>query len=113
MRWGFAAMSRYKRVIGDALKSRQDDRRTTEVAIAVKSLNPMNELGRAKFVRVALNVQTRLAKAPCNKVSCTSHGAIAPVSMPMRETLVHGYLDPCWKSLACRVSSNSQLFSDG
>jgi len=31
-----AAMSRYKRVIGDALKSRHDDRRTTEVAIAVK-----------------------------------------------------------------------------
>ena len=48
-----AAMSRYKRVIGDALKSRHDDRRTTEVAIAVKCLNQMNELGRAKFVRVA------------------------------------------------------------
>ena len=48
-----AAMSRYKRVIGDALKSRHDDRRTTEVAIAVKSLNRMNELGRAKFVRRA------------------------------------------------------------
>jgi len=31
-------MSRYKRVIGDALKSRHDDRRTTEVAIAVKSV---------------------------------------------------------------------------
>ena len=50
---GEAAMSRYKRVIGDALKSRHDDRRTTEVAIAVKCLNRMNELGRAKFVRVA------------------------------------------------------------
>jgi hypothetical protein len=48
-----AAMSRYKRVIGDALKSHHDDRRTTEVAIAVKCLNRMNELGRAKFVRVA------------------------------------------------------------
>ncbi len=48
-----AAMSRYKRVIGDALKSRHDARRATEVAIAVKYLNRMNELGRAKFVRVA------------------------------------------------------------
>ena len=48
-----AAMSRYKRVIGDALKSRHDARRATEVAIAVKSLNRMNELGGAKFVRVA------------------------------------------------------------
>jgi len=48
-----AAMSRYKPVIGDDLKSRHDDRRTTEVAIAVKFLNRMNELGRAKFVPVA------------------------------------------------------------
>ena len=48
-----AAISRYKRLIGDALKSRHDDRRTTEVVIAVKSLNRMNQLGRAKFVRMA------------------------------------------------------------
>ena len=40
-------------VDGDALKSRHDDRRTTEVAIAVKSLNRMNEPGSAKFVRAA------------------------------------------------------------
>ena len=48
-----AAISRYKRVIGDALKSRHDDRRTPEIAIAIKSLNRMNELGRAEFVRMA------------------------------------------------------------
>jgi hypothetical protein len=48
-----AAISRYKRVIGDALKSRHDAHRATEVAIAVNSLNRMNELGRAKFVRMA------------------------------------------------------------
>jgi len=48
-----ASIGRYKRVIGDALKSRHDDRRTTEVAIAVKSLNRMNERGSAKFVRAA------------------------------------------------------------
>ena len=47
-----AAISRYKRVIGDNLKSRHDARRTTEVAIAVKSLNRMNEFGRAKFSRM-------------------------------------------------------------
>ena len=34
-------MSRYKRVIGDTLKSRNDARRVTEVAITVKSLNRM------------------------------------------------------------------------
>jgi hypothetical protein len=48
-----AAISRYKRVIGNTLKSRHDARRATEVAIAVKSLNRMNQLGRAKFVRMA------------------------------------------------------------
>jgi hypothetical protein len=48
-----AAISRYKRVIGDALKSRHDARRATEVAITAKSLNRMNEFGRAKFVRMA------------------------------------------------------------
>jgi Transposase DDE domain len=48
-----AAISRYKRVIGDTMKSRHDARRATEVAIAVKSLNRMNQLGRAKFSRMA------------------------------------------------------------
>ena len=48
-----ATMSRYKRVIGDTLKSRDDDRRVTEVAIAVKSLNRMRDLGQAICVRVA------------------------------------------------------------
>ena len=48
-----AAISRYKRVIGDILKSRDDARRVTEVAIAVKSLNRMRDLGQAICVRVA------------------------------------------------------------
>ena len=47
------AIGRYKRVIGDALKSRADARRKTEVAIAVKVLNRMRELGQAEFVRTA------------------------------------------------------------
>ena len=48
-----AAVSRYKRVIGDALRSRTDPGRTTEVAIAVRALNRMLELGRPESVRVA------------------------------------------------------------
>lgn len=48
-----AAISRYKRVVGEALKSRDDARRVTDVAIAIKSLNRMSELGQANFVRVA------------------------------------------------------------
>ena len=47
-----AAISRYKRVIGDTLKSRHDARRVTEVVIAVKLLNRMCEPRRAKFVRM-------------------------------------------------------------
>ena len=48
-----AAIGRYKRVIGDALKSRTDKCRKTEVAIAVKALNRMRELGQAQFIRIA------------------------------------------------------------
>jgi hypothetical protein len=48
-----AAMSRYKRVIGDTLKSRDDARRVSEIAIAVKSLNRMCEFAQAKFLRIA------------------------------------------------------------
>jgi hypothetical protein len=48
-----SAIGRLKRVIGDALRSRTDRRRTTEVAIAVHALNRMLELGRSKSVRVA------------------------------------------------------------
>jgi hypothetical protein len=48
-----SAISRLKRVIGDALRSRTDRRRTTEVAIAVQALNRMIEFGRPKSVRIA------------------------------------------------------------
>ena len=48
-----AAIGRYKRVIGDALRSREDARRVCEVKIAVKALNRMLELGRPICVRVA------------------------------------------------------------
>jgi hypothetical protein len=48
-----AAMSRYKRVIGDALRSRTDRRQATEVAIAACALNRMLELGRPESVRIA------------------------------------------------------------
>jgi hypothetical protein len=48
-----AAISRYKRVIGDGLRSRTDQRRAAEVAIARDVLNRMLELGRPNYVRVA------------------------------------------------------------
>jgi hypothetical protein len=47
-----ADISRYKRVIGDALRSHTDCRRPTEIAIAVGVLNRMLELGRPEYVRV-------------------------------------------------------------
>ena len=47
------SISRFKRVIGDALGSQTDRRRATEVAIAVHALNRMLELGRPKSVRIA------------------------------------------------------------
>jgi len=47
-----ADISRYKRVIGDTLRSRTDERQATEVAIAVRVLNCMLGLGRPESVRI-------------------------------------------------------------
>jgi hypothetical protein len=47
-----SAISRFKRVIGNALRSRTDQRRATEITIAVRALNRMLELGRPKAVRL-------------------------------------------------------------
>jgi hypothetical protein len=48
-----AAIGRYKRVIGDALRSRTDETEATEGAIAVAALNRMLEFGRPNYVRIA------------------------------------------------------------
>src|SRR3954447_2746646 len=48
-----AAISRYKRVIGDTLRSQTNGRQATEVAVAVGVLNRMLELGRPESVRIA------------------------------------------------------------
>ncbi|MFC5087139.1 IS5 family transposase [Microvirga arabica] len=47
-----AAISWLKRVTGDALRSRTDRRRLTEMAIAIAALNRMLELGCPKSVRI-------------------------------------------------------------
>jgi hypothetical protein len=48
-----AAISRLKQVMGNALRSRTDRRRTTEIAIAVHALNRMLEFGFPESVRIA------------------------------------------------------------
>jgi hypothetical protein len=48
-----ADVSRWKRVIGDGLRSQTDGRQATEVAIAAKVLNHMLELGRPEYIRIA------------------------------------------------------------
>ena len=45
--------ARWKRVIGDGLRSHTDRRRATEVAIAADALNRMLDLGRPEYVRIA------------------------------------------------------------
>ena len=47
-----ADISRFKRVIGDGLRSRTDQRRATEIAFAVGAMNRMLELGRPDYVRL-------------------------------------------------------------
>src|SRR4051794_24654917 len=47
------AISRYKRVIGDALRSHAEERRATEMDVAVHVLNRMLDLGRPESARIA------------------------------------------------------------
>jgi hypothetical protein len=46
-------VSRWKRVIGDGLRSQTDGRQAAEVAIATHVLNRMLDLGRPVYVRIA------------------------------------------------------------
>ena len=46
-----ADIARFKRVIGDGLRARTDERRATEVNVAVHALNRMLEFGRPNYVR--------------------------------------------------------------
>jgi len=48
-----ATIGRFKRVIGDGLRSRTDERQATEMDVAVQVLNRMLELGRPESVRIA------------------------------------------------------------
>ena len=48
-----AAMNRWKQVIGDELRAHTDERRATEVAVAIHALNRMLERGCPNYVRVA------------------------------------------------------------
>src|SRR3954462_10748139 len=48
-----AAIGRWKQVIGDRLRAHTDERRATEVDVAVYVLNRMQELGRPNYVRLA------------------------------------------------------------
>jgi hypothetical protein len=47
-----ASIARFKRVIGDGLRSHTDERRATEVEVAVQALNRMLEFGRPDCVRI-------------------------------------------------------------
>jgi hypothetical protein len=48
-----AAIGRYKRVIGDGLRSRSPRRQRTEITVAVGALNRMLEFGRPNDLRTA------------------------------------------------------------
>ena len=47
-----AAIGRWKQVIGDGLRSHTDERRATEMNVAVHALNRMLEFGRPSYVRI-------------------------------------------------------------
>ena len=50
---GRGSLLRFKRVIGDGLRSHADERRATEVEVAVHVLNRMLDLGRPNSVCIA------------------------------------------------------------
>ncbi len=47
-----ADISRWKRVIGEVLRSQADGRQAAEMAVAVAVLNRILELGRPEYVRL-------------------------------------------------------------
>ncbi|MBP2316127.1 hypothetical protein J2852_005492 [Azospirillum soli] len=47
-----AQIGRFKRVIGDALRSHTEGAQATEIVVAVEVLNRMLDFGRPKSVRV-------------------------------------------------------------
>jgi hypothetical protein len=47
-----ASIGRYKRVIGDALRSRTDQTEAIEVVIAAAAMNRMLALGRRSYIRI-------------------------------------------------------------
>ena len=48
-----ADIGRWEQVVGDRLRAHTDERRATEVDVAVHVLNRMLELGRPSYVRLA------------------------------------------------------------
>ena len=46
-------MNRWKQGIGDKLRAHTDERRATEVAVALQALNRMLELRRLNYIRIA------------------------------------------------------------
>ena len=59
-----ADMSRFKRAVGDALRSRTKRHRATEVAIAVGALGRMLDLGRPSQVRLARATKQTQVRCP-------------------------------------------------
>jgi len=74
------AIGRFKQVIGDGLRSQTDERRATEVNVAVHALNRMLEFGRSISVRIAYpqtgRGQLRPLPGLCNTAACRANAGI-------------------------------------
>jgi hypothetical protein len=71
-----ATIGRFKRVIGDGLRSRTDQRQATEMTVAVAVLNRMLELGRPKSVRIA---RTQAGQAHCLRLLICASRSLAGI----------------------------------
>ena len=69
-----ADISRVKRVVGDRLRTRPDQRRAVEVAIALNALNRMLELGRPEYSPPRASIEPKYIMGPpasCRPIHAT------------------------------------------
>lgn len=68
-----ASIGRYKRVVGDRLRSRTAETEAVEVAIAAAALTRMLEFGRSNSLRIAqatgISASALARRDPCNTVA--------------------------------------------
>jgi hypothetical protein len=111
-------VTRWKRVIGDGLRSQTDGRQAAEGAIAAEVLNRMLDLGRPEYVRIACCVRAFGRDASNALTDATrSHlrrrgGLAAPGSLLATRSPVHQEISTASSEMSCRRHPSGSGCSD-